>query len=373
MCGGSSNFSFAPPEFTEEERRFFGEGSSTLSQMRDILTEGKYETQENQKILEYEGALKTGAQKDVLDWLNREPTEYERAQQEIGLLQSQRQLKALKGELPLSNALRKQKQDEFNAVKENAARKGNIIEGSTPETAIGRSTAANEALGKFNTRWGMREDLERRGEISSGEALNLSRYGLTSDMTSRDIGTTMGIGAGFTPGTSQREYMNSANQYSQMGLLPSYSQFLGSANTLTQPYTQQRAWQYLGGLRAQQQQSEELMADRAGIWGLAGNMTGMAGGLLAASSRDFKKNILEIEPEEEDRALKSLSSKKIYRWDYRGEKNSQGHMSLLAEEAPKEVVSSDGKYLDVGNYMGLLTSAVKSLSRKIDNLESIGV
>lgn len=96
---------------------------------------------------------------------------------EIALLQAERQKKALDGTLPVSKGLIERKAKEFELLKENAARKGHTITGDTPETATADSTAGNELLGQFNTRYGLMEDAERRGEIDSGTANFLNTSG----------------------------------------------------------------------------------------------------------------------------------------------------------------------------------------------------
>ncbi len=60
----------------------------------------------------------------------------ERQAEENLRLSQERQEKALRGELPLTEAGQQKKADEFRTFKERMARAGNIITGDTPETAI---------------------------------------------------------------------------------------------------------------------------------------------------------------------------------------------------------------------------------------------
>lgn len=64
-------------------------------------------------------------------------------------LQSKRQQDAIQGKIETSPILQKQIQDEFNAFKESQARAGNIILGEDPFTAVGKGTAAENSLARF--------------------------------------------------------------------------------------------------------------------------------------------------------------------------------------------------------------------------------
>ena len=134
-----------------------------------------------------------------------------------------------------------------------------------------------------------------------------------------------------------------------------------------QPYANQRQLQYGGVLQGYNNASNE----QAGIYNLIGTGIGAGAGLYALSSKHAKKDILEMEEGDEDESLSLVSKGKVYRWNYKGEPDGpRRHMSLMAEEAPDDVRAPDGKHLDVGNYLGLLTSAVKSLTRKVEALEA---
>ena len=97
-------------------------------------------------------------------------TTSELKQEEISGLQQERQLLALKGELPLTEAFTQQKKSQFEQFKEAQARQGNIITGDTPEEAVAQSSPGIQALRQFRERFGMLEEAQRRGEIQSGTA-----------------------------------------------------------------------------------------------------------------------------------------------------------------------------------------------------------
>ena len=223
-----------------------------------------------QSNIDYESQIGEAARGDILDWINREPTEYEKAQGEIGLLQSQRQLAALKGEGPISEATRQRKAEEFNLLKENLARSGNEIQGDTPENAVGLSTAGNEALGEFNRTWGLREDTERRGELSQGEAATLARYGVSSDMGARDLGMTSGFASQYTPGATQMGLLSGMpNSASFAGQYGNMSGMYGNALS---SYLQQQGMNYQSAYDNAALKSQ----DQAAMWGLLGTLGGSA-------------------------------------------------------------------------------------------------
>ncbi len=259
---------------------------------RQVLDEGAYKKWKDAigENVAFENEIGTQARQGIVDWLNREPTEYEKQQEEIGLLQSERQLKALKGELPLSSASQQQKLQEFNLLRENAARSGNIIQGDTPESAIGLSSSANEAVEAFNSKWGLVEEAEKRGELTSGEAATLSRYGLTSDIGARDLNTSIGLSSQYTPGSTQMGLLGSINNYSPTSLLSGYGALNSGYSNAMSPYMSQYQMGYNAlvgnaGLRSQNQAAGYGLLGTAGGMGLgSGNPWGMGigAGLVGA-------------------------------------------------------------------------------------------
>ena len=318
--------------------------------------------------------------KAIRDALNRAPTEFENITNENALLEAKRYNQALKGEVPLSAASQQAKLKEFQLLKESAARSGNVIEGDSPETAIGKSTSGNEALGQFKQSWGLREDAERRGDLSFGAGQSLSRTGLYSSMGGQDFGQALSARSlasspvypmGGAPGQMSLGYATGQMGYSPVNLLPGYGSLASGYGAAQQPYANQRQLQYGGVMQGYQNAS----AEQAGMYNLLGTGLGTYAGLYGLgkvpSSKTFKKDILEMEEGDEDESLSLVSKGKVYRWNYKGEPDGpRRHMSLMAEEAPDDVRAPDGKHLDVGNYLGLLTSAVKSLTRKVEALEA---
>jgi len=158
--------------------------------------------------------------------------EIQTIQDQIGKEQAERTLRALRGELPVSQGLMQRKAQEFQLLKENLGRMGHKVDGDTPETAVATSTPAQQALGEFRRTYGLLEDQERRGEIATGYAPAVSyspggqALGLLTGAQSYGPGATTAGNAGLLQGYSnllapyqnqrvgqfQADYQNSANR-----------------------------------------------------------------------------------------------------------------------------------------------------------------
>ena len=119
----------------------------------------------------------------------------------------------------------------------------------------------------------------------------------------------------------------------------------------------------------------------SGLLGIGGQMAGTVGGAYAAakllpllgvaSSREFKKDIKKLSPGSEEEALDLINSTDTYTFKYKGDNNPM--IGMIAEEAPE--ISTSGfnkKAINIGNHMGLMTAAMKALSRKLERLEGRG-
>lgn len=94
--------------------------------------------------------------------------------EEVNRLLLDRYERALKGELPVSEALLQRKTQDFQLLKEGAARRGVSITGGTLEEAARtpqNSTSGNELVGRLSSTYRLAEDAERRGELSAGAPL----------------------------------------------------------------------------------------------------------------------------------------------------------------------------------------------------------
>lgn len=265
----------------------------------------------------------------------------ERASEENLRLAQEREAKALRGELPLTESGQRQKREEFASFKEAMARAGNPITGDTPESATATTTAGIQGLRAFNERFGLLEEAERRGELTGGTQAVLARLGVTSDIGARRTGMLTGF-----PTTSLA--------------------LAQGAGTLLQPYQQQRALEF----QAAQQTAANRAATQAALIGAAGQIVGTAGGLGAIkllSGRRYKKDIALATKRQEEEALEMVQdlTTRTYRYKWEG-RNTPKRFGLLADEAPESIVTPDRQGLDVGRLVGMLTSATRALARRVD-------
>lgn len=254
-------------------------------------------------------------------------------------LQLERQEKALKGELPLSEASVQQKATEFKNFKEAMARAGNKIEGDDPASAVGLSTSAIQALKTFNERWQLAEDTERRGELTSGQQLINQTTGLTADIGQQD--------------------------WSKMVSFPTRtSGLVGLASTASEPLREYRMMQYQAGA--------QNAANQAGVLSGIGNLVGTLGAAaIYQSDPKVKKNIKEQTGKADARVLQMVKQGKTYSYNYKGEpKGTPKRVGLMATNAPGGVATPDKQGIDVGRHLGLLTAATKALAKKVERIES---
>lgn len=281
-------------------------------------------------------------------------------QQDIALQQGERQKLALEGKLPVSRGTTDRKTEDFAILKENLARSGNNIIGDDPSTAYSLSSPGTQALDLFNRRYGAIESQERQGTLDSSAQTYLQSVGLSGDIGNR---TLSNAGSTANPGgyASTSSAFNLANPgTNRLGLAQGYG---GAA----QPYAQDRNMMWQNSVN----NAQIAQQDRAGWLNLAGSVVGA--GTSAAflmSTKKAKKKIVKEGAKEERAAMKSLSGTPIYNWKYKNESDaSKSHVGTLTEEAPPEIVSKDGRSLDVASYFGLLTHGIKDINRRLVRLE----
>jgi len=123
---------------------------------------------------------------------------------EILKLQSDRLTKALKGELPVSEALRQRSEDQADVTQEALARRGHGIDRDAGDRGIsgltGFSTPAIQNIGQQQRTQGLLEDTERRGEMDAGARNVINTSGLLSDFNTRNIGNLSNAPLRFTSG-----------------------------------------------------------------------------------------------------------------------------------------------------------------------------
>jgi hypothetical protein len=310
----------------------FDEYNSLIARKKEILEripylQKKLETAEDSWKGPKTGDTDYGYWDDMTEEeLQESMTEAEWEKYQLGREQVEHSRKALAGELPLSESLLDQKQEEFDQLKQVYG-----ITGDNLETASGEDTVAIQNLNAFKKRWAQIEDAQRYGQSSSSMESAVLSKGLTSDLTSNTTGQFAGLGGG-------------GNTINMLG-------------SLLQPYQQYNMAGYQTQAANKASQSQQF--------GSFLSLMAMLGG--AASSREFKTDIKKKSKKDEDKALQSLLDTPSY--DYRYKKKmglgDKRHTSSMTEESPKEIVTANGKAIDINDKLEFQSMAIKALAREV--------
>lgn len=172
-------------------------------------------------------------------------TKLEQPKDELATLYEQRQLQALKGELPISPAMEKELSQQEAAITEGLSQRL----GSDWQ----QTTAGQQAMSEFQKRAELLREEARRGQITTGEGLLESRLGFLQGVQQQGLSN---LSAFASP--------NSAGAYS----------------SALAPYQAQRQMQF----SANQSSAANNAAMTSGLMGMAGTLGGFAiGGPLGAS------------------------------------------------------------------------------------------
>lgn len=178
MCGKAPKIPPPPPP-TAQETALLEKQSKVL----DLYIKSVEEQKVQNKELALVQAISSGLYDPVYDQSGKlldarlnparvaEMQEDFSRNEEVRSLALDRYERALKGELPVSEALIQRKAKDFSLLQERAARQGAPIVGATLEEASTTpqgSTAANELVGNISRTYALLEDSERRGELSMG-------------------------------------------------------------------------------------------------------------------------------------------------------------------------------------------------------------
>ncbi len=103
------------------------------------------------------------------------------------------------------------------------------------------------------------------------------------------------------------------------------------------------------------------------------NGSAAATSFVNLSSRQYKERIEEVGAQERAAMLEKLMSIAIARYSYRKEFGGNGarRIGFIAEEMPREVLSDDGKAVDVYELVTYAIAGMKAQQRKIEELEQI--
>jgi hypothetical protein len=87
------------------------------------------------------------------------------------------------------------------------------------------------------------------------------------------------------------------------------------------------------------------------------------------SSRDYKEDISPFEPADYQQMLEKLTYTQVVRYRFSRDENRIEHIGVIAEDAPGEILSADGKGVSLGDYSAFLLAAIKAQQEQIGALE----
>lgn len=276
---------------------------------------------------------------------------------EILALSQAREKAALKGELPLNPGLLSDLDKQLAQTQQSLQKQL----GPGWQT----SSAGIESIRQYNLMRNTVLDAARRGDLTLADALqsnamNQARGGLTLNdaLYGSQLGNLLG------------------QQSQQMGLTGTVTQFpygnIGGYGQTAAGYGQMAA---MLGAQRMNSYNQQLAAMNSGqntfgsIFGPMASMAGMLGSAyMMSSSKDFKNIERELTEEEITDVIEAVSILPIYKWRYKGE--DVPHFGPVTEEMPQEMVTQDGKSIDLLSAIGLLLGAVKHLQARVARLEA---
>lgn len=276
--------------------------AQTAMDLNQRVVEGQLSMQDAQ--LEYQKEsleMASATQKALLGYLNKPKSALEQRMEEVGLLQADYIEKALKGELPVSEATMQTEEEERAQLAESLSRKM----GSNWQT----TTAGIQAMSEFDQRWEVIKDAERRGTIQSGMGSLISGAGVAEGTNAQQFQQLLGL-AGQYGGSGSSSMVNAglggllstpmyssglanvASPYSGLGSAASgissgYGNLMSGYGQALQPY------QYYSGLGLQANMANAQMAAQgsSGLWGGIGSILGNIGGGLFGFGGMFGQKI----------------------------------------------------------------------------------
>lgn len=182
------------PGLTPQEAKILNEQKMTVDQLHEMVTGDVKNVQANRKILEgvtglfddqgniNQDALKSlqtrvQGQMQQRDVIGQKALDYMGSffdtsagpmETEITKAAQSRYLRALKGDLPVSQALDTQFDKQFQDFKEAAGARGIKIEGDSFKTATSESTAGIRMIGEMQKNYNLAVEQERQTELSTG-------------------------------------------------------------------------------------------------------------------------------------------------------------------------------------------------------------
>ena len=89
-----------------------------------------------------------------------------------------------------------------------------------------------------------------------------------------------------------------------------------------------------------------------------------------ASSRQYKKEIRSLTPNEYQHILQKLSQTDVVRYRYKTQDGNELHIGVVAEDAPEEMVDAGRTGIPTGDAIGFLLAAMKAQQTEIEILRA---
>lgn len=270
-------------------------------------------------------------------------TEEEQLVADITKETGERALSALRGELPVSSTVHQIYEEGEKGLKEElSSRLG-------PQYAL--TTGGGSRLEEFRKGKASAFDAAMRGEITAGTASYLQTLGAL-------------------PGLRQQQYsLLTGAQAPGLQLAQAYGQ-AQSPYQFTRGLTQQAAMQ------GAQLKNQRILAQYQ-LAGSALGAGGQAGGAYygaqaaAASSRSFKQDISNLSNLELEEVLSQLLNIDVVNYTYKPEtrNDAKKHIGVIAEDIPQQLVTSDGKHIDLVDFVAYLLVGVQQTAKRVEKLE----
>lgn len=225
------------------------------------------------------------------------------------------------------------------------------------ETFQAQREAGNQELNRYMTEMAGARGLDITDSPFQRE-LGIQKQGLETGLRGAEAASLLDVGNRQQIFAQQlREFSAGLNQQAMMNRMAMGQAATGSA--LTQMGNR---YGIAGRTSGASSGADTLFKGMGATGGLLSGL-GAAGSML--SSREFKE---EITPVDLDAIMAEIEATPVYSWRYKGD--SRTHIGPVTEEAPKGIVSDDGKMLVSIDYMGFMLGAIKALSQRVKQLEA---
>ena len=88
------------------------------------------------------------------------------------------------------------------------------------------------------------------------------------------------------------------------------------------------------------------------------------------SSREYKRHIQPLSASDYGEILLKLVDTEVVRYVFAYDEAEVEHIGVIAEDAPPEIVTQDGKALSLSDYSAFLLAAIKAQQEQIEDLRA---